>query len=319
MLSFRSRRLPPRGAGDPGTGCAWVWGTARVQLRKGPDLCLPEQGRSKSVPSECPSPLRAHGPRSQAAAGAGAELGRVLVGTAQEERGGLGASLYAGGAGAGAAARVPPRWGDARGIQPWGAARPPSTHLAVFHSQTLSAAALLFQIYCVFACSDLFVYSPPSPANFSAWIAFIHESPPFLSLTRARSNCRREEARTLFPLFKVTRLVPGPGASSALLPTLRVSCPCSLPPRPPPGCRGRWEGSTCGPARAAACSWRCCCCSPRDRLSPSKPRSLQGLGLFPAGDGVGGVWRGGSCAGSLGLGEEAGAFAGSRLVDTWLV
>lgn len=106
---------------------------------------------------------------------------------------------------------------------------------AVFCSQMLPAAALLFWIYDVFACSDLFVYSPPSPANFPTWIAFIHESPPFLSLTRARWNCRREEARTLFPLFKVSRSVPGPGASSVLLPTLRVF----MFDVHPPGCGGR--------------------------------------------------------------------------------
>lgn len=120
----------------------------------------------------------------------------------------------------GAAALVPPQRGTA-----W----LPITLRTVFHSQTLSAAALLFQIYYVFACSDLFVYSPPSPANFPAWIVFIHESPPFLSLTRARSNCRREEARTLFPLFKVSRSVPGLGASSVLLPTLLVSCSMFAP------------------------------------------------------------------------------------------
>lgn len=108
-------------------------------------------------------------------------------------------------------------------------ARLPIALRAVFHSQMLSAAALLFQIYYVLACSDLFVYSPPSPANFPAWIAVIHESPPFLSLTRARSHCRREEARTLFPLFKVSRSVPGPGASSVLLPTPLVSCSMFAP------------------------------------------------------------------------------------------
>lgn len=102
------------------------------------------------------------------------------------------------------------------------------------HPQLLSAAALLFRTHCVFACSDVFIYSPPSLANFSARIAFIHESPPFLSLTRARSHCRREEARTLFPLFKVTRLVPGPGGQHCA----PAHPPCLVfrvrSPQPPP-------------------------------------------------------------------------------------
>lgn len=38
---------------------------------------------------------------------------------------------------------------------------------------------------------------------------FVPECPPFLSLPRPRPNCRREETWTLFPLFKVTRLVNG--------------------------------------------------------------------------------------------------------------
>lgn len=103
-----------------------------------------------------------------------------------------------------------------------------------------SCCALLFPIYYVFACSDLFVYCPPSLANFPTRIAFIHESPPFLSLTRARSHCRREEARTLFPLFKVSRSVPGPSSIILLssLPSL-FHIPCLLLPCPSPGCRGR--------------------------------------------------------------------------------
>lgn len=109
----------------------------------------------------------------------------------------------------------------------------PAPHLTPrCHPQIPPAAALLFRTHYVFACSDVFIYSPPSLANFSARITFIHESPPFLSLTRARSNCRRKEARTLFPLFKVTRLVPGMGASTVLLPTLLVSCSMSAPHRP---------------------------------------------------------------------------------------
>lgn len=135
-----------------------------------------------------------------------------------------------------------PHGGVMPGVSRHGA-QPGSPSLCFFLRRFLLLLFCFRFIVCLLALIYLFI-PPPSLANFSARIAFIHESPPFLSLTRARSNCRREEARTLFPLFKVTRLVPGPGASSVLLPTLRVSCPCPLPPRPPPGCRGRWEGGT---------------------------------------------------------------------------
>lgn len=107
-------------------------------------------------------------------------------------------------------------------------------------------------IMCLLA--DLFVYSPPSPANFPTWIAFIHESPPFLSLTRARSNCRREEARTLFPLFKVSRSVPGPGASSVLLPTPAfVSCSMFAPSPTLSRVQGSWWVRAAPVARFSGC------------------------------------------------------------------
>lgn len=121
----------------------------------------------------------------------------------------------------------------------------PTALRAAFRSHTLSAAALLFQIYDVLACSDLFVYSPPSPANFPARIAFIHESPPFLSLTRARSHCRREEARTLFPLFKVSRSVPGGQQRAPPPPPCLMSDVCSFPDPLPAAGTVVGDGSTC--------------------------------------------------------------------------
>lgn len=165
------------------------------------------------------------------------------------------------------------------------------------HPQLLSAAALLFRTHCVFACSDVFIYSPPSLANFSARIAFIHESPPFLSLTRARSHCRREEARTLFPLFKVTRLVPGPGGQHCA----PAHPPCLVfrvrSPQPPPPSRkapcpaahmepdGHWDSHPlcrgCGGLELGPYI--------QTEVLPTR-HSLQGLG-FPCWDGRGGFCR----------------------------
>lgn len=55
-----------------------------------------------------------------------------------------------------------PHGGVMPGVSRHGA-QPGSPSLCFF--LTLSAAALLFQIYCVFACSDLFVYSPSIPGE----------------------------------------------------------------------------------------------------------------------------------------------------------
>lgn len=203
---------------------------------------------------------------------------------------------------------------------PWGAAQLP----AAPHAAILRYFLLLFfcfrLIVCLLALMYLFI-PPPSLANFSTRIAFIHESPPFLSLTRARSHCRREEARTLFPLFKVTRLVPGTGAPAH--PPCLVFHVCS--PQPPPSRKAllpplpTWnlmERST--PTLSARVGGLCAGTTTLGRGFSPPPAQPTACRVWAFLAGMGGEVSAGRSAGSVGVMRGARCLRWEPAVQVWM-